>query len=330
MVVKIIILSGVILAAALIAVLMVGSNFLASNFFLMPSESAPAVTGISWGMKLVNETVTDAELDTMQELGITILEGEWGMNDATVAEVLSLLDRVHARQMKMIMNFTDEAAWGYQSDGADLRQSAPVWQGEKVKPYVRQLSAHPALFGYDIVNEAGENLPNGDKFRITGAQMRQAASDIRSVDSVKPIVIRMHYWDEADGDFGPANPLPSGAADIVMLNLYSNYTKDGRRPLLPDMVRESGQKLVDKIKAANPDGEVWMSLAAFGEDPLFLQPKAADLDRDISAALLVKGISNISFFGWGPERYPTQGTGWYLPRDGRNLLEVIEKYAGNN
>ena len=111
-----------------------------------------------WSMKLVNETVTDADLDAMESAGIGIIEGEWGMADATPQKVLALLDRANARGMKLIMNFTENSAWGYAYGEMGAHQ-APQWQKAEVQAYVRAIMKHPALFGYDVSNEAGENLP---------------------------------------------------------------------------------------------------------------------------------------------------------------------------
>jgi len=279
-----------------------------------------------WSMKLVNETVTDADLDAMESAGIGIIEGEWGMADATPQKVLALLDRANARGMKLIMNFTENSAWGYAYGEMGAHQ-APQWQKAEVQAYVRAIMKHPALFGYDVSNEAGENLPNGGTFRITSAQMKEAADSVRAIDALRPILIRMHYWDRFDGDFTEKNPFTDGIADIVMLNLYSNWSADGAKVGIPNMISLSAQDLVDKIRGVDPDAKVWLALGAFRESPFFLRPSASDLARDIRSALTVKGVTSISFFGWGPERYPDEGPGWYLPRDGSDLVEVIKSFT---
>mgnify|MGYP001610870947 CR=1 FL=1 len=290
------------------------------------SSVSSTVSPIFWGMKLVNETVSDQELDELQALGLKVLSGEWGMSEATAAEVLSLLSRVEARGMKLVINFSDGAAWGYREDGSDSPRKKPVWQKRKIQRYLKKIYAHPGIYGYDISNEAGENLPNGERFRITLAQLQAAARDVRAIDPNRPILMRMHYWDEEDGDFGARNPFAAGIADIVMLNLYSNYSEDRTTPLLPNMLEDSGQILVDKILAVDPNVRVWLSLAAFQEMPYFVKPSITDLVRDIDAALVITGIESIGFFGWGPERYPEEPPGWYLPRDGVDLLSVIQEF----
>lgn len=290
-----------------------------------PLDEILAPPRLSWSMKLVNETVTDKELDLLADLGITVLSGEWGMDEAEPGDLTRLLDRVYARKMQFIVNFSDGAAWGYAEDGSDAPDERPVWQGERVERYIAAIKAHPAIYGYDISNEAGENLPNGDRFRITLGQMRTAAETVRAIDPNRPIIIRMHYWDNEDGDFTWENPFGAGITNIVMLNLYSNYSEDRVHPVLPRMVEESGQVLVDKVRNVDPKVRVWISLAAFQELPLFVRPRPEDLVRDIAATRRLSGIENIGFFGLGPERYPQEGPGWYLLRDGKDLLEVIRQ-----
>ncbi len=272
-------------------------------------------------MKLVDKTVTDADLDRIKELGFTVLNGEWGMNEVSPSEMLALLDRLQQRGLKFIVNFAEGAAWGYQPGGKHSAEQPPVWQAGRVKGYVERIRHHPAIYAYDISNEAGENLPNGLHMRITLEQMRKAAADVRFVDRKRPILIRMRYRDEADGDFfSDQNPFGPGIADIVMLNLYSNYSVKGVRPLLPNMVRDSGQKLVNKILAVDGDVRVWISLAAFRDMPHFLLPDVADIKRDVVSAAAIDGVESIGFFGWGsPENY----AGWYLPRESPGLLDFL-------
>src|SRR3989338_2390086 len=288
---------------------------------------AQSPAAILWGMKLVNENVSDEDLDRLENLGIRVLEGEWGMDEATPEQVLELLDRLAARDITLIVNLSDEAAWGYHTTGKISPGQKPIWQPLRMEEYVQSIKQHRAIYGYDISYEAGENLPNGDWFRIDESSLRDAADSVRRVDSKRPIIIRMHYWDRLDGDFFSDNPFGPGIADVVILNLYSNYSQDKKTPLLPNMVRDSGAALVRKIRAVDPKVNVWISLAAFKELPLFIRPIAEDLTRDIRETLKIEGVSGVSFFGWGPERYPDTPPGWYLPRDGPDLLKVVASFT---
>ena len=112
-----------------------------------------------------------------------------------------------------------------------------------------------------------------------------------------------------------------------MLNLYSNFASDGKVALLPNMIHDSGQVLVDKIREVDPEVRIWIALGAFREEPKFIAPTTEDLRRDVTGVLRIDDVENIGFFGWGPERYPDQGVGWYLPRDGKDLLSVIQEFA---
>ncbi len=271
-------------------------------------------------MKLVDKTITDADLDRIKELGFSVLNSEWGMNDVPPTQMLALLDRLQQRGLMFIVNLSDGAAWGYQPGGNHTADQPPAWQAARVKGYIERIRHHPAVYAYDISNEAGENLPNGLHMRITLKQMRKAAADVRFVDKKHPVLVRMRYWDEADGDFSDKSPFGPDVADIVMLNLYSNYSVKGVKTLVPDMVRDSGQKLVDKILAVDGTVRIWISLAAFRDTPHFLKPTVADIKRDTRSAAAIKGVESIGFFGWGS---PENRAGWYLPREGPELLEFL-------
>ena len=290
-------------------------------------DSISSRSPISWGMKLVSKDISDAEIDELHGIGISIVEGEWGMGDATSEEIHGLLDKLEKRNMQLIMNFSEESAWGY-GDGSDVSPSQkPEWQNDRVASYVKALKDHKALYGYDISNEAGENLPNGDRYRISTQQMLAASKSVRAIDASRPILMRMHYWDNDDGDFTSLNPFVSGIADVVMLNLYSNWTNRGNSPDLPNVIEDSAQILVNKIRAIDEDVEVWLALSAFRETPHFLMQTADNLRRDIEAALKVREVSNISFFGWGSKQNVNKELEWYLPRDNAALIEVIRSFG---
>ena len=284
--------------------------------------SATPLQGKLLHMKLVDIGITDSDLDRIRQLGFSVLNGEWGIGAITPPEMVAFLDRLQQRGLKFVVNLAEGAAWGYPPGGSFDSEQPPVWQGELVKEYLERIRHHPAIYAYDISNEAGENLPNGARMRITLEQLYQAAADVRFIDGTRPILIRMHYWDDADGDFSWKNPFGPGIADIVMLNLYSNYSSDGIQALLPNMVRDSGQRLVNKILAVDHSVRVWISLAAFRDKPHFLKPTMADIRRDVLQAASLEGIDSIGFFGWGS---PQNGAGWYLPREGAGLLDFIRQ-----
>ncbi len=287
---------------------------------LVAANGDDSLAGKLLHMKLVDKSVTDTDLDRIKELGFTVLNSEWGMDDVSPPQMLALLDRFQQRGLKFIVNLSNGAAWGYSPGGNHHADQAPAWQAARVKDYIERIRYHPAVYAYDISNEAGENLPNGSHMRITLEQMREAASDVKFADETHPILIRMHYWDDGDGDFTEKNPFGPDIADIVMLNLYSNYSVDGIKALLPNMVRDSGQQLVDKILAVDGSVRIWISLAAFRDTPSFVKPDISDIKRDALSAAAIHGVESVGFFGWGS---PENGAGWYLPREGGELLEFL-------
>jgi len=117
----------------------------------------------------------------------------------------------------------------------------------------------------------------------------------------------------------------------VVLNLYSNYADDGIHPTTPNMIADSGKDLVERILAIDPQVKVVIALAAYREDPYFIKLTVQDFERDLKTALeIVKDVPEvigISFFGWGPERYPQDGKGWYMVTEGKDLMEIIGDYS---
>ncbi len=267
-------------------------------------------------MKLVPLDISDNDLAYLQRLGIKVVGGSHGIEQGAQA-TLAWLDRLQQYGLKAVINLANEASW----IGDD--PTYPQWQKEKVRLFIEAVSAHPAVWGYDISNEAGENLISGYKYghRISLSQLKEAAQTVRSADQSRPLLLRMHYWDEEDGDFGWDNPFTAGLVDVIMLNLYSNYSLNGRDPSLPNMVSDRGEILINKIKAVDGQVKIWLSLASFAEPPKFLLPSSVDLKRDISSALSLD-IEALGFYGWGSSDFK-----WYLPRDGQGLLQVIEEYS---
>lgn len=295
--------------------------------------STRAGGAITWYMKGVALQVSRQEMKDLRRAGITVLTTEWGM-DEEVATARTFLDRAQAAGLKVVMDggFSD-AAWGYDYAKGFSEDQPPVWQEATVKAWVSALKDHPAIFAWDISSEDGENFPNGagsplwpERSSLTIRQLRKARATVRAVDPKRPILIRMHYWDPVPNPFGPGNWFADGIAEIVMLNLYTNFAEDRRTPNLPDMILESGQRHIDDVRRVDPDANIWIALAAFEaetEGGYFLRPKVADLRRDVRAARALSGISGIGFLEWGPQQHAKPY--WYLPRDGRDLWRTIQK-----
>lgn len=282
------------------------------------SKKIPAP--IFWHLKDVPLDITDAELDAIKIYGFQVLMPEWGVGDAEINEVKNLLDRLSARKLKIVLDAGFSAsALGFRADGTDSKNQKPVWQKDLVSAWINSLKNHPAVYGWDISNEAGENVPNGEKFKVSLSELKNISRQVRALDNSHPLLMRMHYWDEYDGDFGLDNPFDKNLADIVILNLYSNYSEDGAITLLPDMLKDSGQILINKIKSIDPEVNIWLSLAAFEDLPIFPKQTPGQLNKDITLSQKLSPLESLGFFGWGE-----RDGEWYMPRDGQNLLEVIK------
>lgn len=295
--------------------------------------STPAPRTITWYMKGVDLGVSLKEMRDMRKAGITVLTTEWGM-DEEVARARAFLDRAQAAGLGVVMDggFT-EAAWGYDYDRGFSKTQQPVWQEALVKEWVSTFKDHPALYGWDIASEDGENFPNGggsplwpEKSSLTIRQLKKASATVRAADPKHPILLRMHYWDPSPNPFGPGNWFADGIADIVMLNFYSNYAEDGKTPNLPDMVSEEGLRHLAAVRRVDPDAKVWLAVAAFEAEThvgYFRKPKVVDLRRDLRASRALAGVSGIGVLEWGPQQHAKPY--WYLPRDGRDLWRALQE-----
>ncbi len=270
---------------------------------------------IVYYIKDIPKNITPAELDIIQACGFDIVTTEWGIDDMDYDQLKALMDELEKRDLKIVLDA------GF-SKGAWFRLGERlIWDKNKVLDYVAQFKNHPALFGWDISNEAGENfLQNGERTNLS--QLKRASQYVRRADAKHPIIMRMHYWDEYDGDFGYDNPFTQGLADIVMLNLYSNYSSNGKTVDLPNMVFDASQKLINKIKEVDPQVDIWLALSAFQAKPHFVAVGASQLESEIKFASTLREVEAIGFFGWGDKN-----KNWYLPQDGKELIQAIKHNA---
>jgi len=285
-------------------------------------------------MKGVDINIPQEDFIKMKYAGISILTTEWGMNKS-VAEARAFLDKAYAAGLKVVMDGGFSwAAWGFaESDWYVLPAGKrPVWQKEKVQQWVEALKNHPAVFGWDISNEAGMNFPSGARARnskwpdtaVTINQLKQARADILEIDPEKPIMLRMAPWDLTQPSFQIDNPFEAGLADIVMLNMYSNYAPTGNATD-PNIVQEKGPGYISEIKSNDPNAKIWVAVAAFKEPGYFQRTATNDLVRDIKSAMNLPHVSSLGFFAWGPIDFGRDDA-WYLPEDGADLYNVIQYY----
>jgi hypothetical protein len=284
-------------------------------------------------MKGVGIDLPQQDFIAMKYAGIDILATEWGMEE-DVNRAMVFLAQANAAGLKVVMDggFSPRA-WGFTDDdwGHLPKGKRPVWQKEKVQKWIMALKNHPAIIAWDICNEFGENLPSGagagcpdwPNGRITISQLKQARADVLAVDPTRPIHARMYGWDIGDMPLHVSSLLENRIADIISLNLYSNYLDKGKLQW-PGVIKDGGAYFVDSIKSKAPGTKVWMSVAAF-EYPLFQRPTGSSLSRDMKYALQIDDLDGVSFFCWGPVSQWDGKSNWYLPETGADLWEVIER-----
>lgn len=284
-------------------------------------------------MKGVGIQLPQSDFTEMKSAGIEVLATEWGM-EQDIDKAIDFLDQAHAAGLKVIMDGGfSYTAWGFTDDDWDKlpRGKHPIWQKDRVQNWIKALKDHPAIYAWDICNEFGENLPSGAGIKgsdwpqgmITAAQIRQAREDVLEVDPTRPVQVRMYGWDIGEMPSQVKSVLEDKTADIVSLNLYSNYIENGRLQW-PDVIEEGGTYFVGSIKKIAPDTRVWLSIAAFEYHDQFQRPTPANLSKDIKYAKRIPNLDAISFFDWGPVNQWDNTSDWYLPKTGADLWAVIK------
>jgi hypothetical protein len=295
----------------------------------------PASHNIIYTMKGVGIDLPQSDFENMRKAGITILATEWGMEES-VEKARAFLDQAEKAGLKVVMDGGfSSTAWGFTVEDWDNlpRGKHPVWQKERVQTWIRALQDHPAIYAWDISNEFGENLPSGagitgsdwPKGRLTTEQLIKARADVLEVDKSRPVHVRMYGWDVENMQPHVKAMLTNRIADIISLNLYSNYLDKGKLQW-PDVIQDAGQYYVDNIKALSPGTVVWISVAAFEYPKLFQKPTLAGLDRDLKHVSLIRNLDGISFFCWGPVNQWDSKGNWYLPKTGTDIWDMIKRY----
>ena len=323
----------VLLVCAAVLPLMAGCNN--SGPVTGDNLTVPANPAMIYTMKGVGINLPQSDFEEMRKAGITILGTEWGM-EASVEKARAFLDQADRAGLKVVMDGGfSYTAWGFTNDDWDNlpRGKHPVWQKEKVQAWVKSLKDHPAIYAWDISNEFGENLPSGagmpgsdwPKGRLTNEQLVQARADVLAADPSRPVHLRMYGWDI---DRMPAHysaVLTGRVADIISLNLYSNYLFKGK-PQWPTVMQDAAEYYVENIKKLSPRTAVWVSVGAFEYHDLFQRPTPADLKRDLIYLSDISELDGISFFCWGPVDQWDETCDWYLPKSGPDLWDAIQSY----
>jgi len=290
--------------------------------------------GVVYSMKGVGIDLPQTDFVDMKNAGIEVLSTEWGM-EQDVDAVRKFLDQAQAAGLKVVMDGGfSYTAWGFTDDDWEKLPAGkrPVWQKERVQDWIKALKDHPAIYAWDICNEFGENLPSGagiknsdwPESRITIEQLKQARADVLEADNTRPIHLRMYEWESNDMTAYINRMLDERIADIISLNLYSNYLDYGKLQW-PDVIADAGPRCVAEIKKEAPQTKVWLSIAAFEDAKMFQRPTTASLTRDIKYAGEIEQLDGISFFCWGPVNQWDEKNNWYLPETGADLWSVIKE-----
>jgi len=283
-------------------------------------------------MKGVGIHIPQEDFINMKKAGIDILTTEWGMEE-DIKKVEMFLDNANDAGLKVVLDGGfSHTAWGFTDDDFDNlpKGKLPTWQKDRVQNWIKTFKDHPAVFGWDICNEYGENLPSGvdaknsqwPETAITLSQLKQARNDVLQIDPDKPILIRTYEWESDEPPFGNHRPFEAGIAEIVMLNFYSNYLEHNKLQW-PDVIEDVGSGCAKAIKEKDPHVKIWISVAAFEDKPSFQRPTVTSLTRDIREALKISNVDGIGFFEWGPPIDDKHG--WHLPETGPDLWEVIKQ-----
>ena len=289
-------------------------------------------------MKGVGIDLPQQDFIDMKDAGIEVISTEWGM-EQRVGMARAFLDQAQSAGLKVIMDggFSSRA-WGFtDSDWQRLPEGKrPVWQKERVQGWINALKDHPAIYAWDISNEFGENLPSGagagcpdwPNSRLTIEQLKQARADVLEADPTRPIHARMYGGDKGEFPDHVKAMLDNKIADIISLNLYSNYLANNKLQW-PTVIADAGAFFVNAIKKRQPEVKVWMSISAFEYPKQFQRTTAASLERDIDEAVKIQELDGVSFFCWGPVDQWDMKSDWYLPKSGPDLWTVIKNKIKN-
>ncbi|MFC1727361.1 hypothetical protein ACFL0Y_02455 [Patescibacteria group bacterium] len=273
---------------------------------------------------LENFGLTDQDFEMIAESGFEVIESNFDLC-ASEDEVLYFLDQSHQHGLKVILNAgSGEAEWGYACDEEYSPGQRPRWQESLVSLWVNRWKNHPALFAWDIANEAGGNFPNAEdrSIRVTLSQLKEASQSVRAVDPGHPIMIRMNGWffyDEVDDFFGLENPFGQGVADLVMINAYSNV-----EDYYPDFIETVMGRATTSILEVDPKVKIIGAIGAWEEPPLWYRPSSEQLSNDLEQMGKVINLYGIAFF-----KYGARESQWFWPdseQGDARLWQLVSKY----
>jgi len=227
-----------------------------------------------------------------------------------------------------------EAEWGYTCDQKTFpKDQKPQWQKKSVTEWIERWKDHPAVYAWDISNEAGSVFPNAswhnekdshvpDALYITKEQLKTAYKDVKTADHGHPLMIRMNGWFFYDNDsdfFRAGNPFDQNSADIVMINAYSNVAD-----YYPDFVDTVTSRATESILAIDPKTEFIISLGVWLEEPLWKLPSVNHLKHDLES------LNDYDLLGIAYFKYGAKNSEWYLPDKKQGAPEIWKTISDYN
>ncbi len=278
--------------------------------------------------------LTDEDFQILKNARIDVIEGNFDIC-AAEEDVQYFLDRSSAHGMKVVMPAgAGEAEWSYACDQETYpKDQKPVWNKKDVTDWVNIWKNHPAVYAWDISNEAGSVLPNAswynekdshvpDAYYISAEQLKIAYKDLKTADPAHPIMIRMNGWFFYDYDtnfFRNGNPFAANIADIVMVNAYSNV-----EDYYPDFVNTVTNRAQKSIAATDPKAKIIISLGIWKEEPLWKMPTTAHLKQELTQLQNRTDLAGIAYF-----KYGAKNSTWYLP-DATTGAPILLEMITNN
>jgi len=296
---------------------------------------------ITYIMKDVGLYTPLSDLKELKSGGIDVITTEWGVGEDDQDIIFEFLDNVDKAGLKVIMDGGFSAtAWGYDWDNYESTQK-PVWQKAKMQQWILDIKDHPAVYGYDIANEFGENLPipqehpEEDKswikdYGISKDHLNIVKKDIYAIDSTKPLILRIHDWDLNDEDYSLKEKMDKDLVDIIMLNMYTNWSYENADEVNINYIENNADKYIEEIKKVDSNIEVWVAIASFEDKPYFTKPSKERITSEINQVTDLENVTGLGFFGlgWTPDETDTEEN-WYLLRDGIDLWESIKLDISN-
>lgn len=272
--------------------------------------------------------LTEKDFTQIKKAGIDVIEGNFDIC-ASDNDVQYFLTESQKAGLKVIMNAgSGEAEWGYSCNQETFpKTQKPEWQKELVISWVNKWKSNPAVYAWDISNEAGSVFPNAswynetqskvpDAYYLSVDQLKKAYQDVKTADPTHPVMIRMNGWfffDNDDNFFRNGNPFGEGVADIVMVNAYSNVS-DYYNEFVPTVI----SRAKSSINEIDPQAKIIIALGVWEEKPLWYKPKPENVKQEIADIAKHRDLLGTAYF-----KYGAFGSEWYLPESAPDIWNVI-------